>query len=196
MLRLTQILFVALCASLATPVTTAAETPPNVVLILSDDQAWTDYSFMGHDIVQTPSLDKLANEGVTFKRGYVPTSLCRPSLATIATGLYASQHGITGNDPSRELPGGKGGALYKQQRAEIISKVETYVVIVKIGILLLIIVPGFGSVDIARLEPDTWEPFLQIASAGMIIFVAYEGFELIANAASDVKNYKKTHIDL
>lgn len=103
------------------------ENPPNILLILSDDHAWNDYGFMGHDIVQTPSLDKLANEGVTFKRGYVPTSLCRPSLATIITGLYAYQHGITGNDPSRKLPGGKGGDEYEKQRAEIISKIDSLV---------------------------------------------------------------------
>ncbi|MGJ8678894.1 sulfatase family protein [Paraglaciecola sp.] len=101
-----------------------AETPPNILLILSDDHAWNDYSFMGHEIVKTPALDKLAAEGVTFKRGYVPTSLCRPSLATIATGYYAFQHGITGNDPSRKLPGGKGGAVYEKQRAEIIAKID------------------------------------------------------------------------
>ncbi|WP_269520675.1 sulfatase family protein [Alteromonas sp. BMJM2] len=99
--------------------------PPNILLILSDDHAWNDYSFMGHDIVQTPSLDSLAQSGVTFTKGYVPTSLCRPSLATIATGLYASQHGITGNDPSRMLPGGKQGEEYRNQRAEIIAKIDS-----------------------------------------------------------------------
>lgn len=97
---------------------------PNILLILSDDHAWNDYGFMGHDIVKTPALDKLAAEGVTFKRAYVPTSLCRPSLATIATGYYAFQHGITGNDPSRELPDGKGGEEYEKQRAEIIAKID------------------------------------------------------------------------
>jgi len=100
------------------------DTPPNILLILSDDHAWNDYGFMGHKLVQTPALDKLAAQGVTFKRAYVPTSLCRPSLATIATGYYAFQHGITGNDPSRTLPGGKGGAEYEKQRAEIIAKID------------------------------------------------------------------------
>lgn len=71
---------------------------PNIVLILSDDQAWTDYSFMGHPHIQTPNIDKLAVEGLTFTRGYVPTSLCSPSLASIATGLYPSRHGVLGND--------------------------------------------------------------------------------------------------
>ena len=52
---------------------------PNIVMILSDDQAWNDYGFMGHDIVETPNLDKLASQSVLFKRGYVPTPICRPS---------------------------------------------------------------------------------------------------------------------
>ena len=99
--------------------------PPNILLIVSDDHAWNDYGFMGHKIVRTPALDQLANEGVTFKRGYVPTSLCRPSLATIITGLYGHQHGITGNDPSRTLPGGKKGAEYQTQRADIIRKIDS-----------------------------------------------------------------------
>ena len=73
---------------------------PNVVLILSDDQAWNDYSFMGHEQIETPNLDRLAKESVLFRRGYVPTSLCRPSLMTLATGHYAHAHGVTGNDPS------------------------------------------------------------------------------------------------
>ena len=73
---------------------------PNIVLILSDDQAWTDYSYMGHAEIETPNLDALAKRSALFRRGYVPTALCRPSLMTIITGRYAHQHGITGNDPS------------------------------------------------------------------------------------------------
>ena len=73
--------------------------PPNVVMIISDDQAWTDYSFLGHEHIQTPNIDRLASESLTFTRGYVPDSLCRPSLATLISGLYPHQHGIVGNDP-------------------------------------------------------------------------------------------------
>lgn len=74
--------------------------PPNIVLIISDDHGWTDYGFMGHRDVRTPHLDRIAREGLTFTRGYVPSSLCRPSLASIMTGLYPHQHRITGNDPA------------------------------------------------------------------------------------------------
>jgi uncharacterized sulfatase len=78
---------------------TAQAQKPNIVLILSDDQAWTDYGFMGHPKIKTPHLDKLAKESLTFTRGYVPSSLCCPSLASVITGLYPHQHKITSNDP-------------------------------------------------------------------------------------------------
>ncbi|MFK5920821.1 MAG: sulfatase [Verrucomicrobiota bacterium] len=76
----------------------AAPQAPNIVFILSDDQAWTDYGFMGHADIKTPHLDQLAARSLVFERGYVSSPLCRPSLATMVTGLYPFQHGITGND--------------------------------------------------------------------------------------------------
>lgn len=82
-------------------VETAGAKPPNVLLIISDDQAWTDFGFMGHEVIATPHLDRLAAEGATFTRGYVPTSLCRASLASIISGRYAHEHRITSNDPPR-----------------------------------------------------------------------------------------------
>ena len=78
----------------------AAADRPNVLLIISDDQAWSDYSFLGHPHVRTPHIDQLARQSVVFTRGYVPTALCRPSLMTLVTGHYAHRHGVTGNDPS------------------------------------------------------------------------------------------------
>ena len=47
------------------------------------------------------SADQLAKEGVVFTRGYVPSSLCRPSLMSILTGQYPHQHLVTGNDPPK-----------------------------------------------------------------------------------------------
>ncbi|TWU47072.1 sulfatase-like hydrolase/transferase [Rubripirellula reticaptiva] len=107
------------------PTHAKAETPPNIVLLLSDDQAWTDYSFMGHEAIQTPNLDALARRSAVFRRGYVPTALCRPSLATLLTGHYASTHGITGNDPSPKYakPDSK---LYDARRAQLISYLDRF----------------------------------------------------------------------
>ena len=98
---------------------------PNVVLLLSDDQAWNDYSFMGHPHVKTPHIDKLANESVVFPRGYVPTALCRPSLMTLATGHYAHRHGVTGNDPSPKYAE-RDSPLYNVRRAQLISYIDEF----------------------------------------------------------------------
>ena len=92
----------------------AADDNPNIVLIISDDQAWNDYGFMGHEQIQTPHLDRLAKQSAVFPRGYVPTALCRPSLATLLTGHYASTHGITGNDPSPKYAE-RNSKLYKER---------------------------------------------------------------------------------
>lgn len=72
---------------------------PNILLIISDDQAWTDYGFMGHTRVRTPNLDRLAAQSLFFPHGYVTASLCCPSLASVITGRYPHEHGIVCNDP-------------------------------------------------------------------------------------------------
>ena len=95
----TALLLVLLGATMTGAANAAAERAPNIVLIISDDQGWTDYGFMGHPHIATPHLDRLSEEGLTFTRGYVPSSLCRPSLASMITGLYPYQHRLVGNDP-------------------------------------------------------------------------------------------------
>ncbi len=118
---------ITLTLTLALPLPAAAA-PPNVLLVVGDDQGWTDYGFMGHKEIRTPHLDKLASEGLLFKRGYVPSSLCRASLASMITGLYPHQHGITSNDPP--LPKGlkQGPAMkdagYLKLRAEMVAIFE------------------------------------------------------------------------
>ena len=103
---------------------TFAAKPPNVVLIISDDQSWTDYGFMEHEAIETPNIDRLARQSRLFKRGYVPTSLCCPSLATLITGLYPHQNGITGNEPP--IPsGGKNTDQYRSQVQECVGFIDT-----------------------------------------------------------------------
>ena len=71
--------------------------------------------------------------------------------------------------------------------ASFVSKSETLIVIIKVALLVLIIVASASYVDIERLSPTQWGSSFSILVAGMVIFVAYEGFELIANAAEDIK---------
>jgi uncharacterized sulfatase len=107
---------------------TAPAAAPNIVMIIGDDQGWGDYGFMGHPHIKTPHLDKFASGGLVFKRGYVPSSLCRPSLATMITGLHPHQHKITCNDPP--LPKGMTNAQankdpdFLKLRQEMIAYIE------------------------------------------------------------------------
>jgi uncharacterized sulfatase len=96
--RLVAWLGMAIVAAAAQAAEPAAR-PPNVVLIVSDDQHWRDYGFMGHEHLRTPHLDRLARESLVFPRGYVTSSLCCPSLAALITGRYPHETGIVGNDP-------------------------------------------------------------------------------------------------
>ncbi|UCS91717.1 sulfatase [Echinicola marina] len=69
---------------------------PNIVVIFTDDHAFQAISAYGHPIskiAKTPNIDRLAEEGLLFKRAYVENSICTPSRATLFTGLYSHQHG-------------------------------------------------------------------------------------------------------
>ena len=83
-----------------------------MILIISDDQGYTDYGFMNHSIAKTPHLDKMANESLLYTRGYV-MPICSPSLACLLTGKLPHEHGITGND----LSGGRSNRGHREQLA-------------------------------------------------------------------------------
>lgn len=74
-----------------------ARTRPNIIFILSDDHRWDALSSKGHPFVKTPSLDRLAREGIRFDNAFVTTSLCSPSRASFLTGQYAHTHGVKNN---------------------------------------------------------------------------------------------------
>jgi len=75
----------------------ASEDLPNVMVILSDDHRWDAMSSTGHPFIQTPNLDRLADEGILFENAFVTTSLCSPSRASFLTGQYAHTHGVRNN---------------------------------------------------------------------------------------------------
>jgi len=77
-------------------------------------------------------------------------------------------------------------ALINLLSAAFVSRSETAIVVIKLVLLILIIVSGAPYVEPARLSPGRWGAPLSIIVSGMIIFVAYEGFELIANAAEKI----------
>ncbi len=77
-----------------------AQQRPNIVLIISDDHAYQAISAYGSNLVQTPNIDRIANEGAIFKKAYVTNSICGPSRATIITGKYSNKNGFKDNEHS------------------------------------------------------------------------------------------------
>ncbi len=119
MLRFALVLFV-----LALPAAASAAnstSPPNVVMIIADDQAWTDYGFMGHPEIHTPHLDRLAREGLVFTRGYVAHEpLPAESGDAHHRPVPASARHHFGNDP----PGGSRAATMLRQRESQIAHID------------------------------------------------------------------------
>jgi len=83
-------------------------------------------------------------------------------------------------------------AILNIARASIVGGAEEWIVAAKVVILVLVVAAAFHSVHGSRVSPGAWPDPLAIVGGGMVIFVAYEGFELISNAAEDVRNPSRT----
>jgi uncharacterized sulfatase len=82
-----------LCAACALAACERPPVPerPNILLVIADDQGWPDSGFMGSDHVRTPHLDALAAGGTVFTHAFSSSSVCRPALRTMLTGLHPFQ---------------------------------------------------------------------------------------------------------
>ena len=78
---------------------------PNVILVMSDDQGWTQTGYYGHPIAKTPNLDDMANRRLRMDRFYSGAPFCVPTRATVLTGRTNARTGV--------LPG---GAINKQEK--------------------------------------------------------------------------------
>jgi arylsulfatase A-like enzyme len=70
--------------------------PPNVVLVMTDDQGWGDVGYHGHPRLRTPHLDALAEEGVRLERFYAAAAVCSPTRGSVLTGRHPARYGIDG----------------------------------------------------------------------------------------------------
>ena len=71
---------------------------PNILFLMTDQHSMRVLGSYGNQIIKTPNLDKLANEGVVFKSNYSQNPICLPSRASLITGKMPSSLGIFGND--------------------------------------------------------------------------------------------------
>jgi arylsulfatase A-like enzyme len=68
----------------------AGRARPNILFVLLDDLRWDTLGYAGHPYVKTPQIDRIANEGVTFRNAFCTTSLCSPSRASSVASTLTS----------------------------------------------------------------------------------------------------------
>ena len=82
-------------------------TPPNIVVFIADVLSWNDFGCYGNEEVQTPNIDRIAENGIRFTNTYLTASSCSPSRVSILTGRYPHNTGAAElhTQPSVDLPG-------------------------------------------------------------------------------------------
>ncbi len=80
---------------------------PNIILMMADDLGWGDVGYNGNELIQTPSIDELARNGIRFNRFYAAAPVCSPTRFSCLTGRHPQRAGIfsanVGHLPSEEL---------------------------------------------------------------------------------------------
>jgi arylsulfatase A-like enzyme len=110
-----------LLALLAAAPSVLAGGQPNIVLIITDDAGYADFGFTGCADWETPAIDRLAREGVTFSQGYVTAAVCSPSRAGLLTGRYQQRFGHEFNLVAYTATGANGLSLDERTIADYLK---------------------------------------------------------------------------
>ena len=77
---------------------------PNIIMFMTDDQAWSAMSAYGNDVLETPNMDRIADGGMLFRYAFVVNSLCTPSRVSYMTGRYGHATGVITNQGPPKVP--------------------------------------------------------------------------------------------
>ena len=100
------------------------DNPPNIIVIISDDQGYADVGFHGSEEIFTPNIDRIAENGVVFPQGYVSFAVCSPSRAGLITGRYQNRFGYSRNILLAPKDSLMGLPLSEQTIPDVLNKVN------------------------------------------------------------------------
>lgn len=95
---------------------------PNFIVIFIDDLGYNDVSYNGATEIETPNIDRLADEGVIFSNGYVVHPFCGPSRAGLVTGRYPARFGMEYNVAYAPLDEGHGLPVEEKTMASYLNE--------------------------------------------------------------------------
>ena len=95
---------------------------PNIILVFVDDMGWGDLSCFGNQDAETPNIDRLAEEGLSFEQFYVNSPICSPSRVAISTGQYPQRWDITSYLAHRKNNGEREMANWLDPRAPMLAR--------------------------------------------------------------------------
>lgn len=96
---------------------------PNIIFILIDDMGYGDLSSYGSHKIETPHMDRIGKEGISFRNFYVGSPICSPSRVTFTTGQYPARHQITSFLAGSELNEKRGMRNYLNPEAPSIARI-------------------------------------------------------------------------
>lgn len=99
-----------------------APKPPNIIVILTDDQGYGDVGFNGCQDIPTPGIDRIATHGTVFTSGYVSFAVCGPSRAGLITGRYQDRFGFSRNPVLAPRDSTVGLPLSEQTMADLLKQ--------------------------------------------------------------------------
>lgn len=102
---MTGLRYITACLLLVLPQVGWVSEPPNIVFIMSDDHATKAVSAYDDSLIQTPNIDRIADNGIRFDRAYVGNAICGPSRATMLTGKHSHGNGFYSNEWSGAFDG-------------------------------------------------------------------------------------------
>lgn len=94
MIRFSTLLAAIILTTIGAFLSQAAETKPNVVLVMADDMGWGQTGYYGHPILKTPNLNAMAKNGLRLDRFYANGPVCSPTRASVLTGRAHARTGV------------------------------------------------------------------------------------------------------
>jgi arylsulfatase A-like enzyme len=99
-----------------------AAAQPNIILFFIDDMGWADFSCFGNTDAETPTIDRMAKEGIAFEQFYVNSPICSPSRVAISTGQYPQRWRITSYLSNRKHNAQRGIAQWLDPKAPMLAR--------------------------------------------------------------------------